>query len=223
MTLEPLAGQRQKKESSKAVQACNDYLRAGPGRSLVVLCQQYSKSHQESPPTLFLGTLKKWSSRYGWAERAESYDAKLEQQKTERAQEIMQSGLALDHERVVHLKHLSSFLEDQIYEQGKDGVYHNVWLPDVKQIGSGETAERVDIERFNSALIDQYRGTLDDLAKETGGRKTKTEHSGPDGGPIETKTDVTSSEIDRGIAEALALLGKVRERSAVDDSATDNQ
>lgn len=83
----------------------------------------------------------------------------------------MQSGLALAHERVQKLKELGAFLEAQMYERGEDGVYYNVWLPDVKQIGSGENAERVDIERFNSAIIEQYRDTLDDLAKETGGRR----------------------------------------------------
>jgi len=120
--------------------------------------------------------LKVWSSRYGWPARAESYDAQLEQQKTARANEIMHSGLALEHERVEKLEHLAAFLEEQIYEQGEGGVFHNVWLPDVKQIGAGEFAERVDIERFNAPLISEYRATLDDLAKETGGRKSKTQN-----------------------------------------------
>lgn len=183
--LEPLAGQRQKRESSKAVQACNDYLRMGVGRSLRLLLSKYRNIQEQTrTPTTNFATLGAWSQRYSWQKRAELYDSKLEQKKTERANEIMESGLALDHERVVHLKKLSGFLEQQIYEQGKTGVYHNVWVPDVKQIGSGENAERVDIERFNSALIDQYRGTLDDLAKETGGRKRQTEVGGIDGGDI---------------------------------------
>jgi len=103
------------------------------------------------------------------------YDAQVEERKNEIARQEMQSGLALAHERVHKLKDLSGFLEGQLYEVGENGVYHNVWLPDVKQIGSGEFAERVDIERFNAAIIDQFRATLDDLAKETGGRKTHTD------------------------------------------------
>jgi hypothetical protein len=73
--------------------------------------------------------------------------------------------------------------------------YHKVWLPDVKQIGGGEHAERVDIVRFNAALIEQYRGTLDDLAKETGGRKQKMEVTGKDGGPVMHK--ITTIEVVR--------------------------
>ncbi len=94
----------------------------------------------------------------------------MEHQKNERRQQVMESGLALDFERVDQLKRVGHFLIDQIYEQGEDGTYHNIWLPDVKQIGSGNSAERVDIERFNAAIIGELRGVLDDLAKETGGR-----------------------------------------------------
>jgi len=154
----------------------------GPGRSLRALWRRYNEAQQNTTPTESWNTLANWSSRYQWAERAESYDLQLEQQKNERRDEIMGSGLALTHERVEKLKWLAQFLEGQIQEQGEDGVYHNVWLPDVKQIGSGEYAERVDIERFNAALISEYRSTLDDLAKETGGRIHKQEVSGPDGG-----------------------------------------
>jgi hypothetical protein len=120
-----------------------------------------------------LATLKAWSKRYSWQHRADEYDAELERQKNERRQQVMNDGLALDFERVDKLKQLGHFLLEQIYEQGEDGLYHNVWLPDVKQIGSGDSAERVDIERFNAAIISELRGVLDDLAKETGGRRQK--------------------------------------------------
>lgn len=173
-----LAGQRQKSESSKAIQACNDYLRAGPGRTVAGLARRYQKSAEYSTPTRSLGTLNKWSQKYDWPERAKLYDAELERIKNERAEEILQSGLALAHERVQELKELSDFLKSQLYERGEEGVYHNVWLPDVKQIGSGPDAERVDIERFNAAIIDQYRGVLDDIAKEVGGRVVRQEVTG---------------------------------------------
>lgn len=171
--IEPLAGQRQKGESNKAVQACNDYLRMGPGRSLRLLLLQYAITDQNLPPTKSNATLKEWSVRYRWQERAALHDASLEQAKNARAEEIMHSGLALAFERADKLKYLGEFLEQQMFEQGLGGAYHNIWLPDVKQIGSGEYAERVDIERFNSAIVEQYRGVLDDIAKETGGRVQK--------------------------------------------------
>lgn len=173
--MEPLVGQRQKGESLRAVQACNDYMRLGPGRSLSSLLALYAKSDQLIPPTQSMGALKRWSAKYTWQERAGSYDAQTEESKNIIATERMKTGLALPHERVQKLKDLAAFLEVQMFEQGEEGKYHNVWLPDVKQIGGGEYAERVDIERFNSAIIEQYRGVLDDLAKETGGRVSKTD------------------------------------------------
>jgi hypothetical protein len=142
------------------------------------LLQRYTETHQDAPPTASLDTLKRWSTNFGWSERAEIYDANLERQKNEltqqRRREAMETGLALDHERVLELKRLADFLITQAYEKGETGIYHNVWLPDVRL----SKDERVDIERFNSAIIEQIRGTLDDLAKETGGRKQAVQHSG---------------------------------------------
>lgn len=190
MKIRPLAGQRQKGETRKATLACNDWLRDGRGRSLRKLWDKYREiphDTENQPPTQSYNTLQAWSKRYHWQQRADEYDAELERQKNENRREVMESGLALDFERVSELKHLGIFLIEQIYEQGKDGVYHNVWLPDVKQIGSGDQAERVDIERFNAAIISELRGVLDDLAKETGGRIAKQEITGAGGGDIVIK------------------------------------
>lgn len=173
--LQPLKGQRQKGESDSAVIACNDWLRLGTGRSLPELLEYYTESYQKLPPTDNLQTLKNWSSKFDWAERATEFDVDYEAIKNAERQAVMDYGLALDYERVKKLKRLVDFLERQIYEKGIGDDYHNVWLPDVKQIGAGEFAERVDIERFNSALISEYRAALDDLAKEVGGRKQRTE------------------------------------------------
>jgi len=157
------------------VQACNDFLRMGPGRSIAELHRSYIDLDRNSTPTRSKGTLLAWSSRYDWFERAIEYDTRLEEEKTRRAQEIMATGLALEHERVEKLKRLAGFLEEEAQKQNEEGAHYNVWLPDVKQIGGGEDAERVDIVRFNAAIISEYRGILDDLAKETGGRKQRQE------------------------------------------------
>lgn len=171
----PLKGQRQKSESDASVVACNDWLRLGTGRTLSALIEKYADSNQKSPPTDSIGTLKQWSAKFAWAERATEYDADYEAIKTAERQAEMNYGAAQDYERVRRLKRLADMLEAQIYERSEDGVLHNIWVPDVKQIGSGKFAERVDIERFNAALISEYRSTLDDLAKEVGDRKQKTE------------------------------------------------
>jgi hypothetical protein len=44
------------------------------------------------------------------------------------------------------------------------------WLRDVKGIGQGENWTQIEIERFNAAELEQLRGLLADIAKETGGR-----------------------------------------------------
>jgi hypothetical protein len=147
-------------------------------------------------PTISDATLRTWSSKFNWGTRATEYDANWEDRKNAEREQVFNQELAQDFGRVKKLMRLANMLELQIYEVGTSKVLtdtdtleevkvlHNVWLPDVKQIGSGDTAERVDIERFNSALISEYRSVLDDIAKEVGGRKQKLEHTGKDGGAI---------------------------------------
>jgi hypothetical protein len=176
-----LAGTIKEGESKNAVLACNDWLRMGPGRSLPGLEKRYSESNQKQPPTSSIGTLKKWSSDYGWQARAEAYDKEIDAEKTAandaRRREIMESGLALEHERVAELYALFAELKREFTE-------HGLWYTDTKLSATGMT---VEVEVFNKALIDSFRATLDDLAKETGGRKQKTEISGTNGGPVETR------------------------------------
>lgn len=176
--LHPLKGQRQSGESNNAVVACNDWLRLGTGRSLSTLLQKYCETLQNAAPTQSINTLQDWSKKFMWAERATEYDADYEAIKNAERQAVMQYGAALDYDRVQRLKRLLDLLEAQIYERGLEGDLHNIWLPDVKQIGSGDSAERVDIERFNAALLSEYRSTLDDIAKEVGDRRQKTDVAG---------------------------------------------
>lgn len=175
MELELLSGQKQKNEHDYHVVACNDYLRLGIGRSLSRLAQRYTDLSPKEAPTKHLSVLKTWSSKFGWQSRATEYDAEWEHRKTIERNAELDQGLALDYDRVRRLKRLADLLEDQIYEVGADGRYHNIWLPDVKQIGTGDNAERVDIERFNAQLFEQYRKAMEDIAKEVGGRIQKSE------------------------------------------------
>lgn len=173
--IELLSGERQSSESDKSVIACNEWLRMGPGRSLSDLLERLTDTNRTSPITGSIGTLKHWSTDYGWMERARAYDATWEARKTAERETVLGYGLAHDYERVRKLYRLAAMLEAQIYERGMYGDLHNLWVPDVKSIGTGEFAEKVDIERFNSALLEQYRKVLEDIAKETGGRVQKQE------------------------------------------------
>lgn len=194
--IRPLAGERKVGESDRAVQACNDYLRMGPGRSLRKLTQKYNKTRQNTTPTRSFDTLANWSTLFNWQERATEYDAAREAEKNERRRKEFDAGLALDFERVRKLKKLALFLEKQIYEEddraalitattNEEGEleatisaspYPNVWVRDVKAVNN----QRVYIFRFNHAILSEYRAVLDDLAKEVGDRKQRVdmEHRG---------------------------------------------
>jgi hypothetical protein len=238
---ELLAGERKDNETDRAVQSCNDYLRMGPARSLSKLLIKYGKTRQNTVPTDSIDTLNNWSRSFDWQIRASAYDSELEQAKNEKRKQVIEQGLALDYERVTKLKKLAQFLEKQIYDEAPEPEsmsteeligatlagsaprvvpvgfeQHKVWLPDVKQVGSGENAERVDIVKFNSALIAEYRSTLADLAAETGGRRQKqeVEHTGKDGGPIQTtvKHDLSRLSVD----ELKAMRDMVTKAANVD-------
>ena len=158
-----LSGTRGEKESGKAVQACNDYLRMGPGRSIAGLYRQY-KADPDNAISTSNGTLYHWSKTYKWVDRAEEYDIALEEAKTSRASLVMDSGLALPWKRVEELVAHYERLKKELEEEG------NLWVPDYKKIGTGKTAELVKVYRYNSALVRDVFQALEDLAHETGGR-----------------------------------------------------
>ena len=90
------------------------------------------------------------------------------------------TGLAVKEERVKRLNLLAALMEEDLF----NGV---LWTEDVKMIGSFPNQERVEFEEFNSAEVAQYRGVLDDIAKEVGGRIQKNELTGADGGAVVLK------------------------------------
>jgi len=95
--------------------------------------------------------------------------AKFEQLKQAGELDAMKSGLALKEERVKRLSKLAGLLEEDLF--GSDLT----WTDQVKMIGSGLVSERIEYQEFNSAEIVQYRGILEDIAKEVGDRTNKTD------------------------------------------------
>ena len=114
----------------------------GAGRTLVGLIRRYQDLSDFSigyePPTTSHKTVETWSSRFKLADRGSDYDETWETRKNELREQAFNEGLALDFERIAELKHLALLLRSQIYERGVDGEFHNLWVPDVKQIGSGD-------------------------------------------------------------------------------------
>jgi hypothetical protein len=92
--------------------------------------------------------------------------------------DALNTGLAIKGERVKRLQLLAALLEEDLFS----GM---VWIDDVKGVGNGDIAQIVEFERFNDSEISQYRGILDDIAKEVGGRVQKNELTGAGGGAIE--------------------------------------
>ena len=88
--------------------------------------------------------------------------------------DALKTGLALKAERVKKLVQLAGLMEKDLF----GGV---LWTEDVKMIGSGPFQERVEFEEFNTAEVQQYRGVLDDIAKEVGDRAQRNEVTGKDG------------------------------------------
>jgi IS30 family transposase len=64
-------------------------------------------------------------------------------------------------------------LEDKLDEKGK--LKSGLWFKDIKLSSIGTS---VNVEVFGGEAIRQYRGILDDIAKELGDRKSETKLSG---------------------------------------------
>lgn len=193
MAVELIAGEKENGESNKAITACNDYLRMGVGRSLAKLCDRY-RNATEQIPTRRIATLKTWSVDYGWQDRADAYDKAVDAEKTAaveaRRNAIMEQGLSQDYERVNELYELFEKLKFEFVTRG-------LWYTDIKLSATGD---KVEVEVFNKALLDSMRGALDDLAKETGGRKQKSE---------------VKSEIDVNVDDATErLFGRIGQLAA---------
>jgi hypothetical protein len=86
------------------------------------------------------------------------------------------TGLALKENRVIKLQQLAALMEHDLL-----GGF--LWTEEVKGVGSGPAAEVVDYDQFNGAEVQQYRGVLEDIAAETGGR-VKNVDVNRDGTPI---------------------------------------
>jgi hypothetical protein len=154
--------QRLSGESARAYAAYECYREFGPERSQEKVSQKLAKSRQ---------IISRWSAQYRWVNRAAEWDKEQERLREDarkaEIERIMSEGYAATHNRV---KDLNKLARKQWKDLQKKEL---VWLPDVKSIGSGEFAERVDLIRYNAALSEQFRASLDDIAKEVGGRVKK--------------------------------------------------
>jgi len=172
---------RLKGERAKAYSAFCDYCRMGIGRSLRKLGDEYrarggAKSGTEIP-TQRGSTLGRWSSRYAWQDRVEEYDLLMQEARQADIEKEALTGLATPKNRIHELKKLANdlarmiYTEDDGFEISHPGRRPFLWVRDTKMMGSGPLAYPVDLYRYNSPLIGDFRGLLDDIAHEVGGRR----------------------------------------------------
>src|SRR5258708_35253969 len=114
------------------------------GKSIVAAAKQAGIAEQTAHRWLKLPHIQ--------AER-ERLETELKTAEEQEITRILTTGYALMHKRVEALGKLAFKLETYMEEE------QNIWLPDVKSVGTGPTAERVDLIRFNGDLISEYRAT----------------------------------------------------------------
>ena len=145
-------------ESYRAKAAFADYLAMGPERSLPQLERIY-RSRPGFAPTRQVSYLKRWSTTFGWQARLQAIADEEARKAMEREQayrrEIMEEGYGLKHERVKSLKQLA-----------------------------GDLLGAIDLNDFDRGKLEQFRGLLEDIAKEKGERKDVREITTPDGEPL---------------------------------------
>lgn len=172
--------ERQPKEPSQAFDRFQRYLYLGASRSVYHAYVQVRDERQRKRPAAAgrSGAPKSWrdlAKRWRWQERAEAWDTDQRRKRdalfAAQSDEILKSGFASRFARIAELNRLAELLQQEVWEADKR------WLPDAKWIG-GDVGERVDIVRFNTSVIEQYRKTLDDIAIEMGERERGLKVSG---------------------------------------------
>lgn len=146
-----------------------------PVRSVAAVFQnEYSKkldnTRKKPDPD---GTWYEIAKQWRWEERAATWDAyqdeQIEKQIVLERKKVLKSRFALMHKRVELLdRKIQQLVEITDDEKG-------IWIPDVKSVGTGPDAERVDLVQFNSDAFKELREYLDDIASELGERVKKTD------------------------------------------------
>lgn len=96
----------------------------------------------------------------------------------------LSKGFAVREKRVETLNELAEKLRDELLGE----TDNKLWLERRKCIGGGEHGEFIDEIEFNDAEVSQFRGLLDDIAKEMGERKPKDDGANPNNVEIKIYT-----------------------------------
>lgn len=157
------AWDRQPDEPSKWFARFDVYRLLGPSRSIGKAYRKWRimdgrENVQITGNAIWVEQGKLWD----WDARAEAWDEIERDEQEARAHAVLNDGLSLAHERIEKLKKIAQKLEDFILD--------------------------AKTTRISPFVIEQYRGILDDIAKEKGERLKETRIVGASGGPVLIET-----------------------------------
>lgn len=168
----PLPFEQQPRESDKAFAAFSLYLGLGPQRSIAAVAEKLSKSE---------GLIQRWSSKFGWPSRVQTYSAHLAVVEREAAE-------ALARSKAVE------------WAKRQQDVREREWEMHEKCIAAAKRALTAFMERekiyanlSDIARILEVASKLGRLA--TGLATDKTELTGEDGGPIRVEFEAALKKI----------------------------
>lgn len=133
----------QKQETAKARAAYAEYEMLGPHRSLANLAQRDGKK------TSYIRQLQRWSSEYGWVERANRYDMSQVEERRRR-REAEREKMEAEHALIGHAAAIrAADLLRQRMESSDIGTYALVQLlkigTDLERLARGAATERQEI------------------------------------------------------------------------------
>lgn len=164
----------------------------GPGRTVQKYTRWWKAKNGGTPGELASHNNTNWTAKarmYRWRERALAWDTYTKEMRNDQAEAILTTGLALMPERVDRLSRIADKLESYILDP--------------------------KITRISPYVLEQYRGILDDIAKEVGQRVRENRWTGPKGGPIVIETawgrGGSASEAWNSTIDAQASIAQITE------------
>lgn len=152
-------------EPSRWYERFDLYRLLGPTRALRVAYRRYRELRGMKDLRVGSGIPPEWAhtaKQWLWKERAELWDAHCRMEQERITEEVMNEGLALSYQRVEHLKRLAAKIEATLLDPKRNSL--------------------------SPYMIEQYRGILDDIAREKGERQREMRWTGPGGGPVQIET-----------------------------------
>jgi hypothetical protein len=125
-----------------------------------------------------LRTLGDWKARG-------DFKARIESNLTEHRAQVRRRGISVIENRIAHLQHRHGLLNRVVKERGESPEMQSVaggrtglLVHNVKSVGAGVTAERIDLYEVDTGLLKELREHEKQVAQELGQWTEKTQHSG---------------------------------------------